>query len=184
MRLYVWNSAICEAFYMPNQILEVTIRNRLNSILAVKFGTDWHLIKSFTSPLPDRLKTSINNTIRECTRDHGAGMTVNHIVSGLSLGFWGHLMTSNFEPVLWTAGIQSAFPLAPNGTTRQAVYDKVDQFRKWRNRIAHHGAIFDKRPMKELQNIQELLSWVCPETLWFMTEINTVHRTLGRKPVK
>ena len=156
----------------------------MNSILAAKFGINWHSNKSFTSPLPERLKTSITNTIRECTRDHGAGMTVNHIVSGLSLGFWSHLMTSNFEPVLWTAGIQTAFPLAPNGTTRQAIYDKIDQFRNWRNRIAHHGAIFDKRPMKELNNVRELLSWICPETLWFMDENNTIHRTLGRKPVK
>ena len=110
-------------------------------------------------------------------------MNVNHIVGGLSLGFWSHLLTVNFDTVLWTRGMTAAFPFVPPHATRQAVHEKVDRFRNWRNRIAHHGAVFDKHPMKEFQNIQELLSWICPETLWFVNELNAVQRTLSRKPV-
>jgi hypothetical protein len=184
LRLYVWNAAVCESFYLPNQILEVAIRNRLHFVLTAKFGIDWHINKSFTSPLPQRLQVQIANTIRDCTRDHGTAMTVNHVVSGLSLGFWSHLLTSNFDAILWSGGMTVAFPFVPPLTLRQDVYDKIEKFRNWRNRIAHHGAIFDKRPMKELQNIQLLLSWVCPETLWFVNEVNSVQRILGRKPVR
>ncbi|MFM8747757.1 MAG: hypothetical protein ACKOED_13990 [Aestuariivirga sp.] len=184
LRLYVWNASICESFYLPNQLLEVAIRNRLHVVLAAHFGQNWHVNNSFVSPLPNRLQTGITNAIRDCTRDHGAGMTINHIVGSLSLGFWNHLLTSNFDTILWSNGMTAAFPYVPNGMSRQNIYDRVDQFRNWRNRIAHHGAIFDKRPMRELKNIQEIMSWVCPHTLWFMNEINSVHRVLGRKPVR
>ena len=183
LRLYMWNGQICESFYMPNQMLEVALWNRLHAVLSAKFGADWHENVSFTSPLPVRLQQSVQSTIRDCTRDHGAGTTINHIVSGLPLGFWTHLLTSNFDIVLWSRGMSSAFPRAPGTVTRQNIYDKVDRFRNWRNRIAHHGAIFDKRPTAELKNIQEIMSWICEETLWFLNMHNTVIQTLGRKPV-
>jgi hypothetical protein len=184
LRLYVWNARICEAFYLPGQLVEVAIRNRLHETLTQKYGNNWNANQSFFSPLPDRLKTQLQNSRHEAARDHGVAHTINHVISGLSLGFWCHLLTARFEPILWSAGMQSAFPNIPAQVTRQEVYNKIDQFRTWRNRIAHHGAVFDKRPMKELQNIQELLAWICEETLWFMNETNNVHRSLGRKPAK
>ena len=184
LRLYVWNSRICEAFYLPSQLVEVAIRNRLHDVLTLKYGANWHLNPSFVSPLPDRLKTQLSNSRSEAARDHGVNQTIHHVISGLSLGFWCHLLTSRYDPILWAGGLTPAFPLIPLTITRQDLYNRVDRFRTWRNRIAHHGAVFDKRPMKELQNIQELLSWICTDTLWFLVETNTVNKALGRKPVR
>ena len=184
LRLYVWNSRICEAFYLPSQLVEVAIRNKLHQVLSAKYGNNWNTNPSFISPLPDRLKAQLVNSKDEAVRDHGLAQTIHHVISGLSLGFWCHLLTARYEPTLWSAGLSSAFPLIPANTTRQQLYDKVDRFRTWRNRIAHHGAIFDKRPMKELQNIHELLSLICLDTLWFVQETDSVHRALGRKPIK
>ena len=182
MRLYVWNAQICESFYFPSQFAEVAIRNRLHFLLAGRFRQDWHSDKALLSPLPDRFKAEIRNAIRDCTRDHGKGMTVNHIVCSLSLGFWCHLLTSNFDHILWAKGIAAAFPNVPYGTTRQDVYNKINQLRQWRNRIAHHGVVFDNGPMKEFQNIQTLVGWVCSDTLWFMKETNNVSRSINQKP--
>jgi hypothetical protein len=184
LRLYVWNAAICEAFYFPSQIVEVAIRNRLHHSLANKFGPDWYASSAFFSPLPNRLKNELEAAIRKCQRDHGPQLTINHIIAAMSLGFWCHILTSWFESQLWQDGLQEAFPHIPTDISRQQAYDKIDQFRHWRNRIAHHGAVFDKSPMKELKNMEEVLSWICPETLWFMRQFNDVQKAIGRKPVR
>lgn len=182
MRLYVWNARLCEAYYLPCQFAEVAVRNRLHFLLQRRFACDWHRDPAFVSPLPVRWKNELDFAIKDCTRDHGRAMTVNHIVGSMSLGFWCHLLTSAFDHVLWLNGFRRAFPHISRQYERQDVYDRVNQLRQWRNRIAHHGAIFDKGPAAELQNIQEVVGWVCPDTAWFMRRISTVSQVINKRP--
>ena len=182
MRLYVWNARLCEAFYLPCQLVEVAVRNRLHDTLTRRFSVVWYSDAAFVSPLPDRFKNEITNAVRDCTREHGKAMTTNHIVCSMSLGFWCHLLTSNFDHILWKNGMGQAFPHIARGVARQHIYDRLDQLRKWRNRIAHHGVIFDKKPMREVQNIKFIIDWVCPETSWLLNETSNVSRTINMKP--
>ncbi len=46
----------------------------------------------------------------------------------------------------------------------------------------HHYAIFDKGPTDEYRNIRTLLQWMCPETLWFMSELSNPAAVLQRRP--
>lgn len=182
LRLYVWNSRLCEAFYLPCQLAEVAVRNRLHAILTRKFKANWHQNPAFVSPLPVRFKSYLDNAINECSRDHGRAMTVNHIVGSLSMGFWCHLLTHKYEHVLWLNGMTNAFTHLPGGVKRQDVYDQIDRMRQWRNRIAHHGVIIDKNPMAEIANIETILSWICPDTTWFMGETCNVQRVFNQRP--
>ena len=40
-RLYLWNCALCEAFYMPLHFAEIAVRNAIHSRLTARLGEQW-----------------------------------------------------------------------------------------------------------------------------------------------
>lgn len=130
----------------------------------------------------NRLKIELRETRTKETGKKGLRVTTDDIVAGISFGFWSHLLTVNFDHILWKGGISHAFPHAPAGTTRQNVHDRVDALRLWRNRIAHHYAVFDRRPTAEYQNLMEIVRWINPDMLWFMRELSNVTLVINQRP--
>lgn len=182
LRLYVWNVRLCEAFYLPTQFAEVTIRNAIHGALTAKHGTNWEARGSFLVTLPDRLRRELDDVIRSERAAYGATMTVDHIVSGMSFGFWLHLLTKNYEGVLWPAHFAEFFPNKPAAVTRVDLYKKLDRLRTFRNRLAHHKPIFDRSPKAEYNNLLEVVRWACLDMHWFTTGLTRVDQTLAAKP--
>lgn len=182
LRLYIWNVRMCESFYLPTQICEVALRNAIHKALRGKHGENWHERGSFLCTLPERLKNELHDVCREERAAYGRAMTIDHIVSGLSFGFWIHLLTKNYEDVFWPTYFEQCFPNKPKAIGRQAIYDRADKFRVHRNRIAHHKPIYDRTPNAEYQNILELISWVCEETHWFVKYVSGVSRCISERP--
>jgi hypothetical protein len=183
LRLYVWNARLCEALYFPTQVGEVAVRNAIHDALRSKHGENWIDRGSFLCTLPDRLRTELDAVRQDERSVYGSDMNVNHLVSGLSFGFWVHLLTKNYDDVLWPKYFRSSFPNKPRTIDRQQLYNRVDRLRVFRNRIAHHKPIFDRSPTAEYQNILDLLSWVCADTRWFVVTTASVAQTISAKPV-
>ena len=135
-QLYIWNVRLCEAFYFPTQLCEVAIRNAIHGALVGKFSESWYERGAFLCTLPNRLRDELQSTIDSERRNYGAKLTLNHVVSGLSLGFWVHLLTKNYEGVLWPQYYAAQFPNKPAHIDRQGVYNMVDKFRTHRNRMS------------------------------------------------
>lgn len=184
LRLYVWNARLCEAFYFPCQMAEVTVRNALHRALAAHFGrADWYRDQSFLNQSPRPLVDEIFRVMHQKSKDHGGLATHNHMISGLSFGFWTHMLTINFERCgVWPRQIPAAFPFAPCGQTRQAIYNKIDLVRKFRNRIAHQGAIFDKRPQKMHQEIMDVIGWSCEDARWLAASLSRLSQVINARP--
>lgn len=182
LRLYVWNGHLCEAFYLPIQIAEVCSRNTILAALSAKHGNEWFERGAFLCTLPERLKNELSGVIRDERQAHGSALTTNHIVSGLSFGFWVHLMTKNYEGVFWPAYFQTCFPNKPKDVTRRMLHEKLERLRTFRNRIAHHKPIFDHSPKAEYQSLMETIEWICRETHWFTRQISRVDQTINAKP--
>jgi hypothetical protein len=91
-------------------------------------------------------------------------------------------MGGKLEFTLWRDGIRSAFPQLPNGFSREEVYKRLERLRKFRNAIMHHYAIFDKGPTDEYRNIRTLVQWMCPETLWLISELSNRAAVIQRRP--
>lgn len=182
LQLYVWNGRLCEAFYLPTQICEVAIRNAIQNALKNKHGENWFERGVFLCTLPDRLRDELGNVMRTERSAYGHGMTVNHIVSGLSLGFWVHLLTKNYDGVLWPDNFPLVFPNKPENVGRDQLYGMVDNLRIHRNRIAHHKPVFDRRPTAELKNLMTLIEWICDDTSWFAKAISAVPQTINQRP--
>lgn len=182
LRLYVWNSRLCEEFYIPTQFAEVSFRNALNQGLIARYGSSWHYSSGFVSGLPDRLQDQVAKVIRDETVQHGAAMTVNHIVSSLPLGFWLHLCSTGLRGTVWKGKLRGLFAHLPTIAGEQDIYNAVDRLRRFRNRIAHHDAIFDKRPLREFKNIEAIIGWTSPEALWLMRQISSPARAINGRP--
>jgi hypothetical protein len=182
LRLLVWNAKLCEAAYTPLQIAEVSLRNTLHSALILRYGVGWETQGRFTCNLTVRLKEELDSIIRKERATRGAAFTIDHIVAGLSFGFWVHLLTRSFDHLLWKSGIFPVFPNAPKGTTRIYTHEKVEQFRKWRNLIAHHYAIFDKRPVAEQSNIFEIVGWIDDDVGWLAKELSELSTVINKRP--
>lgn len=184
IRLYVWNARLCEAFYLPTQFAEVAARNAIHKPVVARFTGSWYDNPAFHAILPPRLLVELNKVVADERKNRKHVFSVNHVVAGLSFGFWLNLLTTSYDKHLWATGLQKSFPHLPKKTGRQNLYDRFDRLRNWRNKIAHHYAIFDKRPKIELANTLEIIAWVCPETHWLAKELSSVERVLSRRPTR
>ena len=153
LRLYVWNVSLCQALYLPVQLCEVAFRNAMHKALAQKFGPKWHANGAFRGTLPKRLDEELVAAEVAERVAHGPNMTVDHIVSGLSFGFWQNILTARYEGAIWPVGFAERFPSLPHGVRRYEIYERIDRLRTLRNRLAHHKPIFDRKPNAEFQNI-------------------------------
>ena len=109
-------------------------------------------------------------------------MTAHHVVSALTFGFWEHLVTKRFERYLWSRGLRATFQGAPKEKTFEDLHALIESVRRWRNRIAHHRAIFDKGPMRKYQDTLELISWACPTTTAYVAASSKLPAALGLRP--
>src|SRR5262249_16751800 len=97
LRLYVWNARLCEEFYIPIQFTEVALRNAIHNRLWAVFGPQWYVTRGFEHAIPDRHKAELAKVVSEQQAKRGPLFTSNHVVAGLTFGFWLYLMGSRFE---------------------------------------------------------------------------------------
>jgi len=182
LRLYVWNGRLCEALYLPTQIAEVCVRNAIHRALIAHHGSDWFLRGGFRAGLPARLREELEEVIRRIKGKYGAAMTADRIVAGLSFGFWVHLLTKNYDGVLWPKYYSLSFPNRPNGMTRSDIHDELEFLRHFRNRMAHHKPVFDRSLKPEYLRIASLIGIICSETQWFTSMITKLDQAISAKP--
>ncbi len=183
LKLYVWNSNICEAFYLPLKFAEIVTRNAILPTLQNQYGQNWYSNRAFVGQLKPEPTSQLNRAIREEQKQHGASMTAAHVASGLNFGFWDHLTTKRFNHLLWKKGIHLSFPNAPANKNRNDLHLKIEQARLWRNRIAHYKSAFDKNPAQKYNDLLELIGWACPNTRDFVKHFSRVTNIISARPV-
>lgn len=181
-RLYMWNCAISESFYISLHFAEIVCRNAIHKRLLDRFGADWYRNPIFQKVLDTRHLNDLMAAVSDESSQHNGGCTAHHVVSALSFGFWQHLLTKRFERLLWSNGLGSAFPGLPSNVTRDDLYRRVESIRRWRNRIAHHRAIFDKGPTRKHSEAIELIRWSCQQTGEWVSSISNVPEVISSRP--
>lgn len=182
LRLYVWNARLCEALYLPFQLAEVSSRNAVQKPVGKRFGPKWYESDKFRNILSDRMKDEIDETVKKEKAKRNKWFTENHVVAGLSFGFWVRLMTSSYDKQLWANGVVNSFPNVAKAEGRPEIHARLERLRKFRNDVAHHVAIFDKNPNTQFQNSLHLINLVCSETHWLTTELARVNQIINSRP--
>jgi hypothetical protein len=182
-RLYLWNCSICEAFYSPLHFAEVALRNAVHTRLIDRLGMAWFNERTFKTILDAKNRSDLEDALAKERACHGVLTTGHHLVSALSLGFWLHLMTKRFDRLLWANGLRLAFPNLPNAMSREDVYQRINVIRHWRNRIAHHRAIFDQGPTRKHQETIQLIRWVSHDLADWITSGSQVGQAIALRPI-
>lgn len=186
MRLYLWNLEISEAFQMPLHFAEIVCRNAIHSSLLHHLGATWYSDPKFQNAnvIQGRFSDELQQAVAVEQSVHGANMTADHVVSALTFGFWEHLTTIRFQRLLWKRGIRHAFPGAyAENKTLSDINQLIQSVRRWRNRIAHHQAIFDKTPTAKYQDTIRLIKWVCVDTGRWVESGAAVSQVISQRPV-
>lgn len=181
-RFYLWNLALCESFVSPLHFAEIVCRNALNRALLNRAGPCWFTEKTFRGILDARFRDELDDALVREGRQHEAELTAHHVVSALTFGFWEHLATKRFERYLWARGIHPVFPCAPAKATYEDLHALIEGVRRWRNRIAHHRAIFDKGPMRRHQDAVDLVKWACVDTSAYVAASSRVPIAISLRP--
>lgn len=179
--IYIWNCDLSEAFHFALHIAEISCRNSIHSALLYK-GDRWFENTTFLGLLNGERKQSLLGVINSEMRQHGDLMDAHHLTSSLPFGFWEHLTTKRFQRFLFPKGFQRNFQHAPANARLQDLQKLIESVRRWRNRIAHHNAIFDKKPSSKYQDILRLISWSSPELETWVAKRCKVNQTINARP--
>ena len=179
---YLWNCSLSESFYFPLHMAEIVCRNGIHSALLARGKIDWYAQDTFLKLLDERHKRDLAEAISKEKIQHGSKFSNHHVVSAMTFGFWDHLTTKRFERYIWSKGINHSFPHAPNGKTFEDLHSLIEDVRRWRNRIAHHRAIFDKGPVRKHDAAIELIKWHCTDTAKWVAANSSVMRRIQSRP--
>ncbi|MBV8749554.1 MAG: Abi family protein [Candidatus Eremiobacteraeota bacterium] len=144
LKLYSWNTAIAGAFLGPIAVVEVALRNAVSEQLRAAFGHCWYDDPSFLALDPStRVRGSIADAKNRIGRAVPArAVTDGRVVAELYLSFWVYLLRPVFSRTLWPI-LQPGFA---KHTHRKTLVRYLEPLVPFRNRIAHHEPIFDRRP--------------------------------------
>lgn len=202
VKLYKANLKTSQAFHPLLGVFEVVLRNRINDILTSHFtDPDW-IINQKTGFMSDpSLRFTYKRTGQQKTNDFlkreinkaekrllktGTPITNGKIIAEQTLGFWTDLFEVHHYRLLKGKPIQ-IFQSLPAGHGRKEVNDELDKVRRFRNRINHNEPIcfngnnLDFTDTLEVhKSITNLLTWIDPEIIKLISDIDKVKKTIDK----
>lgn len=142
-RLYLANIRLAQAFHPVLSQLEVVIRNSLNLILTSYFQDSEWIITQKTGFMRASslrrshyfLKSSIQKSESKLAR-RGIPLTSGKIIADQTFGFWISFFLPHHYSLVGGQPIH-IFVHKPASENRASIYDKLDEIKKFRNRINH-----------------------------------------------
>lgn len=192
-RLYNANIRLAQSMHPLLTQFEVVLRNSLNLQLSSYFiDNDW-IINQKSGFMADStlshsryfLKNSIIKTERKLNR-RGIPITNGKIISDQTFGFWIALFLSHHYTLIGGQPIQ-VFPNKPPIEDRASIYSKLDDIRKFRNRVNHceplcfNGSSIDCSEILEIRTkLFNLIEWIEPELISFFEKIDNVENKVNK----
>lgn len=168
---YAWNIALSESLYPILQCMEISLRNSIHDATSAAYNTPlW-----FDTPrlLDDHSRSNIQKA-REDLQKNRKPVTAAGIIAEQNFGFWTALFNRRLEQILWPKIFRSAFPGLPKHMrTRNIIAGRLNEVRKFRNRVFHHEPIWYIQNLREKHTkILELIAWVNPAMAEFTVAID------------
>ena len=159
LELYALNTQLSEALYTPLQILEITLRNRIHTVLTEARHEQWFGDEGFL------LLAHQQSRITEATEQiagEGKDPTPGRIVAALTFSFWTTMLGGAYEN-LWQETLHAiARREDGKGLARKDFSRLLSPIRTLRNRVAHHEPIVHWDLPKHYENILQLTRWLSP----------------------
>jgi hypothetical protein len=169
-----------EVFYH----LEVLLRNAVDRQFP---ETEPELVVTICRPevwlcdplvLLDETRERVNEAISRLER-RNKPPTRGRVIASLSLGFWAVLFNKPYED-LWRRRLVRAFP---HGTGERTEPGRlIAHLLHFRNRIAHHEAVFSADLRKQHERQLQLAGLIDPEAAHYISALSRVEKLLLEKP--
>ncbi len=163
---YKNNIRISQALYPELSMLEITLRNAINSTLCRYLSKTW---------IEDEIKQQnilsnhdyeiLCSTYNEIKRNYKNNFTIGKVIANLNFGFWTNLCSKKYCSKIWNKGccFKGVFTHHPSDTHQiNEISIKLRSIRKLRNRIFHYEPIF-KNPealLNKYNEIMEIISYL------------------------
>lgn len=170
---YQENLVISKQSYIPLSILEVSLRNSIDTLLSRKVCEDWHKDETFlTRDSAFKIKQAI-----ELLERRRESISKHKIIAELSFGFWVNLFKKPYDKKLRINDLRKIFPNLPPKSieliNREKVYKELNHIRNFRNRVFHYEKVVNKDGYnKVFQEIDKLLRYFDNEIYEFATKVN------------
>ena len=179
--IYLWNCDLAESFHFVLHMAEISCRNTIHSALMYK-GDRWFEDQTFKGLLDGPRRNDLDMALSDERAQHRDAFDAHHLVSALSFGFWEHLTTKRFNRYLFPKGFQKNFKHAPWDAKLDDLHALIESVRRWRNRIAHHNAIFDKGPSAKFQDALKLIGWTSPDLETWVAGHCRINQIINSRP--
>jgi hypothetical protein len=179
--LYLWNVAIGQSFQFPLQIAEVALRNAMQRVLRAQFGQDWWQDLGCRSELGSYRSADIDTAERRIKNIYSQ-IKDDNIVAALMFGFWVALLHHDYDDILWSKHMNTAFPHLGATSTLRDIYRCADAVADLRNKIFHHEPVMGRNLNGDYSQIMKLIGWVCPKTKEWVKRHSSVPTVMRTRP--
>jgi hypothetical protein len=177
VKAYFLLNDISQHFFVPLQLVEVVLRNRINNhIRNVKGKTDWY------DSVPAMIKTKDAVTkAKQLAKEEVAQPTPDDVVCRLTFGFWANLLdksqrdSAKPDHFIWDQhDFKKVFVGADKSLSVGIANMRLLSLNSLRNRLFHHEPIWKGRKVDSLSSaikvvehqytdLLEVLGWLSPE---------------------
>lgn len=196
---YMVLQSLQEKFYLPMQLVEITLRNNVNDgikELLINRGATINQSNRWynTVPVTTTSKSQVAQAKQKAACEvRGRGHNHHDVVARLTFGFWVYLLHSphrltgaaNRDHQLWPFLNDRVFPNR-GGKGIPALFNDLNTLNKLRNRLFHHEPIWlgngvnsKQRALDKLQNnyslVMDVLGYLSPDKLILVNSINMVN---------
>ena len=166
---YQLNTQIAESLYPLLSNLEIVLRNAITNSFSIHFkNTNWYALVNYPE-----LQDQINIAKSKITASKNQ-ITIDKLVSELTFGFWTSLFNKNYAKDYWKP-LMYAFPLLDKQQKhRNLIAFKLNNIRKFRNRIFHYEPICKDLNILSINhaNILEILQAINTDIVLWTKQID------------
>lgn len=171
---YQENLLISKSMYIPLSILEVSIRNAVDSHFSNFYGNGW-LIKEASFLQRDAIRKIIDAKARLQKREEE--ITREKLVAELSFGFWTSLFQQPYDKNLRFVNLKQIFSNLPKEKDkiidRKYISSQLNLIRAFRNRIFHYEKVIGKEKYVNIEDdILEVLRFLHVDLCEYVKGLN------------
>lgn len=172
---YQENLIQSKLFYIPLSILEVSLRNAIDSYFVNLYGQNW-LLNEAQFLQRDALEKIYHAKAKLSERREN--ITHSKLTAELTLGFWTSLFQKPYDKTMRLQTLKGIFSNLPKQEVkfidRKIISAQLNHIRKFRNRIFHFEKVINKEEFNTIQSdIDEILIFLSSDVYGFVKRLNS-----------